>query len=265
MFMKKIRKIATNKVFLSLIILSFLNLSCNREPLNAPDNSMSGEEMFKEIILFSGKNLDQKIPEYSEITKQLNGMNDKQKAEFEKYRNEIVNNINKIDPGFFDNFKSAVDSKNLYAIQNAINESGDMVLAALAISKDYNVAYEEASKILNKMHAADINTDEKLEQFQGELKIEYQKTIDELKTNYLEKNSTSTPNDSAVAIAIVLVLAVGVVLLLAGAVTHAVAAVIAAVFGGVITKVAVKDVIAQAKGDNQLKNEMIVLSIAENY
>lgn len=96
-----------------------------------------------------------------------------------------------------------------------------------------------------------IESDEELNKYLGDLEDLYQDQIDDddYQTN---------------AVAIALLLAVAIVALLAAAVTHAVAAVIAAVWGGVITKTAVKDVISKSKY-SKLTQEKVIKSISKNY
>lgn len=66
------RNLAKKKGIILLLVLAFLNLSCNYENDSFGVNSVSyklgnlvnEEDYFKEIILFSGTGLLNKIPEY---------------------------------------------------------------------------------------------------------------------------------------------------------------------------------------------------------
>ncbi|MFJ1430764.1 hypothetical protein ACILE2_08185 [Capnocytophaga canimorsus] len=260
--MKLVRKISKKKANLFILILSLLNFSCNKEGVLFIKKELSGEEMFKEIILFSGEDLEKKIPQYTDILKQIDNLNESQKKEFEKFKNEIIQNIKIIDENFFQKFKRVIESKDLHSIQDILSESGDMVMASLAISEKYNLAYKEADRVLQKMKDLKLNNYDDTSNFEKKLKMEYEQNISELKKIY-ESNKNGV-NDLQSAIGIVLVLAVGVVLLLAGVVTHAVAAVIAAVWGGVVTKTATLDV-SKEGDENLLKKDLIVRSIFENY
>lgn len=263
--MKTIRKISQNRYLIAFLILSFLNISCSNDSVTTNvDTGLSGEEMFKEIILFSGKDLDKKIPQYQEILDQLKSLTPEQNAEFNNFKAEIVSNIKRIDPNFFNEFKNAILTKNLYTIDDMLSKSGDMVMASLSISKKYNVAYKEANKVLEDMKTANVKNQSDLNKFENQTKEKLTKSISALKQIYNDNNSHTGSGYEQNAVAIVLVLAVAVVLLLAGAVTHAVAAVIAAVWGGVITKTAVADPLSTSN-NSQLKNELIVLSIIDNY
>jgi hypothetical protein len=253
------RNLAKKKGIILLLVLAFLNLSCNYENDSFGVNSVSyklgnlvnEEDYFKEIILFSGTGLLNKIPEYEEIVDDLNTLNEEQLIELNKFRDEIVSNIKIIDSNYFEKFNNSITSKDLYVIQDEIERVGTMVMAALSISEDYSLAYAEAQTIVNDMLEKGIESDEELNKYLGDLEDLYQDQIDDddYQTN---------------AVAIALLLAVAIVALLAAAVTHAVAAVIAAVWGGVITKTAVKDVISKSKY-SKLTQEKVIKSISKNY
>lgn len=246
--MKTIRSFTKSPLTIAVLLIAFLNLSCNQDDFvesyvdNSVSDKYSGEELFRNIVLLENKEIVSKIPQYEDIVDLLSNISTDQEKELKEFNDEIVINIKSFDETFFEEFEKMIYSKDVQKIESALELAGEKVLVGLSLSKKYNSAYTEVEKILNKVEKNPNITQEEMETF---LKDTFE--FDDIP-------------QSEEAIALALVLAIAIVALLAAAVTHAVAA----AFVLVVAAAGVKDIIA-AKQKTDLSQELIVMSIYNNF
>lgn len=143
--MKRIRQISNNPVVIVLVLFNFIFVSCNRDEIikeqveqksvesvfgrigngNNPNASLSGEEVFKSIIFADGVLTDQITP-LANISI-VSTLNANELTEYRNTENDAINYIKTIDPNFFNNFKTAIYSKNATIINNAIEQASSVL------------------------------------------------------------------------------------------------------------------------------------------
>lgn len=146
--MKAIRSFTQNPLTIAVLLLAFLNLSCNQDDFveNYVDNSLinkySGEEIFKSIIFADGILTKEIVPLANQhIAERMNA------SQLEEYRNlqkEAINYISGMDREFFTNFKNDILSKNPHSINNALEKAGNLLVPFIQEKlKINNISYEE--------------------------------------------------------------------------------------------------------------------------
>lgn len=248
--MKTISSFSKKPLTIAVLLLAFLNLSCNQDDFvesyvdNSLSNKYSGEELFRNIVLLENKDIVNKIPQYGEIIDLLSTMSTDQEEELKEFNDEIVANIKSFDGTFFQEFQKMIYSKDIQKIESALELAGDKVLVGLSLSEKYNSAYAEVEKILNEVEK---NPDISQEEMETVLKDTFE--FEDI-----------PQSEEAAALALVLAVTIVAAVLLAAAVTHAVAAAMVLVFAAA----AVKNVITVKQGE-QLSQELVVMSIYHNF
>lgn len=209
------------------LLMSFLMIlsGCNRHEYSDKLISYTGEELFRMIVLFQGNEnlIIKKLPEYEPILELISSLDDYQKDELNKFRDEMVNGIKKYNEDFFMSFKSSIESKDVIKIQNSLRDAGKYLFIVQSLSPKYNYAYQEANLFMTEIESE--NRDIDYLQLEKELYKKYKPL-----SNYNNKYY----NEQCAVVALALYVAVAVALLLAAAVTHVVIEAFAAVHAVVV-------------------------------
>jgi len=272
--MKKIRQLSQNgpfAIFLSLALL-FVT-SCSKNTENARTNpvisTISGEQLFREIFLFQGQHIEEKIPAYAEVVSVLNNESDVDKAAMLKFNDKIVTSIKATNPEFFDELRAAVSSKGLYQIKQEIVKGGSLIIASIQSNQAMGPLVESARVIAEATKANyNLNNKEDVQKFSDNIKNKL------LASNAVTKKTlTSTdsgrPLLSAEACLTVAAVVAGVVWEV-GAAVNVVAVATVGVFVAAVFiykgKVITSDAAAEASlGLGALTNDKVVVSVSKNY
>ena len=153
--------------------------SCNREEITKVEDaesteesvsSMSGEELFREIVLMQGDDVSERIPQYA---KHVSAMNH-QPEEVIKVRNEscdeIIAQISLMDPNYFSHFESVILADNPYEIQRELNNATKVLESTITLISGEDKFISEASKIAQRIALKyDFSDDEQVEVFKADI------------------------------------------------------------------------------------------------
>lgn len=138
----------------SIIILGIVSImlfSCSKgNEIPQEKFELSGEQMYREIILLDGENIESKIPEYSEALEVFNSLSEEEKQERAVFCDEVIAGINKIDPNYFNHFKSVIESKDNYLIETELVEGSKIMTKALLKSEKYSSEVSLAIQVAEK-------------------------------------------------------------------------------------------------------------------
>lgn len=253
--MRIIRSFTKNPLTIAILLIAFLNLSCNQDDMieSYTDNSLnekySGEDIMKGLFFFQN-NISDDVSFLHDFKNQLYNLRDSKEIDVElKNFSEVATNyINTYRPSFFNEFQSAMYSDNYYLIKNKLDECAIMIGNSLAMSDKYSDAFQFAElknspEFMEFISSVDLTTIEGQQQLNGFLNANPEFRYDE--------------NGQKVAIPI-FAGAVAVVYVAVAAVS------IAAALYSVVTKAAYWDPFGQSVGKNELSKEIIVKELS-NY
>lgn len=241
----------------ALMCSLFLMQSCkNEHDETTPLSKYSGEELFRAIYFTQGEaaNHIQSLRHKVETFKSASIANSEMKKISEDLSNELVREINRLDPEYFLKFKEQLSSKNFYAMELALGNGAKMIRAA-----GYRTSYASMFKLVDDMNekkvdlkvkeleGLDITKKEDFEKFQAYLKNEY--SIDLQDTDY--KVGVAVP---------IAVYAAAVVWTIAAVVASAVGVVNAAVYATVYMCVELAGNCANAPIIEEPENMIVELS-----
>lgn len=126
--MKTIRSITKNPLTIAVLVLAFLNLSCNQDDFvesyvdNSISNKYSGEEIFKSIIFADGL-ITEKIPSLINYAPHKINFTDSELIEYRKIQNNVIEYLRSLNNNYMEEFKTNILSKNHVQISNELNKS----------------------------------------------------------------------------------------------------------------------------------------------
>lgn len=124
--------------------------ACEKDKTEVPNQEkLTGEELFKQIVLIEGNDIDKKIPEYAPIIDELNKLTPEQQEAGKIFNDYIIQQVKSTNPNYFNNLKEAVDSKQLYAIKEVISQSHDVIINALKNSKEHGQLVQAVESFIN--------------------------------------------------------------------------------------------------------------------
>ena len=150
--------------FLSLVLLSMvLFTSCTQKEETAEmQNAMlSGQELYKSVFFADGE-FATNIKSYESSINAISSLTANQKKQFDKDVAELLSVIEKDSPDFFDNFKTAMLSKDHREIEKALMDGGEKMFMSLQVTNS-NVD-EVVEKIQADFASGVISTDGKIDQ-----------------------------------------------------------------------------------------------------
>ena len=133
--MKKIRKIATNPLFLVLLLTNYILYSCssgtndleNDENSSVSKSSVSSklqnftdEEVFKGVIFMEG-DVAELFPKYKELNFRNFIDNENDINEIVNFQNVLMSSIKAENPEFLSNFNKEITSGDYYRVKEAIS------------------------------------------------------------------------------------------------------------------------------------------------
>lgn len=167
-------KIFFNKriAYVILLLIYVLGISaCYREEAKTSgSNILTGEELFRQIILIDGKNIDEKIPEYSQVVEELSFLTPGELKARKIFNDYVTQEIKNNYPDYFDKLKQAVYSKQLYPIKKAFNEGHSAVIHTLRLSDKYGGLLQSIENFaLENQGKYRINSEEERDKFISDL------------------------------------------------------------------------------------------------
>lgn len=193
--MKKIRMFASKMTVLIPVILTFIVSSCfQKEDLpsaNLPtEENYSGEELFRGIFFLQGR-VAQELNGLQQNLEQIEAtmsLDENSRISYGEFSDEIINEINEIDPEFFEKFHTQLKSDNYYVIELALDNSRNMIMAAGLKSDKYSGLFKLVQETKNKgidfrsqFGHLDFTNDVDVAQFKNEMKDVYQIDLDDEK------------------------------------------------------------------------------------
>lgn len=166
--MKFYRKLSKNRVFVSLLVLLFAFVSCNRDnDISKERFDFTGEEIFKGIFFQEGNFVD-RVQSLSDINKNAMVLSSEMEKDKQLLINDIISNIKNTNPYFFENFKKEIESADYVKIENAINNGAEELLKGLLKSEKYGSFIREALILTEKIDFStfDLNNENDLKKVQ---------------------------------------------------------------------------------------------------
>lgn len=189
--MKTIRNFTKNPLTIAVLLLAFLNLSCNQDDFvenqaqsNSSDNlfaksntDYSGEEIFKGVFFFQGE-IPKNIDAFQDILINMNNRQDSKEIEKElnSLADEIITYINDNDPVYFDKLKEVIKSNDYFSVQEYMNYTGVLIEQAIILNEKYGGQYLgykqlfESEKFANELENIDFTNPESEQAYKNLLK-----------------------------------------------------------------------------------------------
>lgn len=250
--MKTARKLAKNPVFALLLTgLTLFSTSCSKQQVSNPATvnqtiEMTGEQMFREIMLIDGENIESRIPQYAEGVQSIENLTKEQNEVRIEFINEIVASINKLDPNYFTHFKSTINSGDLYLIREEMAKASKIIQSSIMSSEKYGAYISQATAIAEASQSEyDFSNPAEVDAF-----------AENIETQLLENNAELSQR-TIVALAAVVVVAV-VVWEAAAFVNVAAVATVAAWAWAVVES-------AHHGGKGDLRGDDVVVAVSTNY
>lgn len=222
------RKIMGNIYVASFLVFTFVFASCGRPEAETPEISYGGEDIFRAVFFLQGEAVTKLEALQGQLVKKQAMFRtypgaEKASAEFAE---EIISQIKKFEPAYFDQFKKQIQSDNLFKIQLAVENGAKMIRIAGLTSQKYGGIFKLADKLSDKkvdlaaedFKNLDTSKEEDMKKFKSLLKERYSIDID----------------DSDYKVACTPALAICVALLIGGVIAVTVAAVLVEVYAGAI-------------------------------
>lgn len=130
--MKKVRQISENPIVVLLVVFNFIFVSCNRNNVNGDlefRNEYSGKTLFNEIVFANTNNLN--LDHVNVLKLSLDKLSNTEKVEYQRTINMINEQINQIDPQYFNNFKNSIYSRDYIKINESIEGINKMLEKAI--------------------------------------------------------------------------------------------------------------------------------------
>lgn len=166
--MKKIRKIASNPVFIFSLLFNFIFVSCNRDEIakqqieqkssetfsklnsgNNPNAILSGKTLFDEIVFGLTNNLN--LDHVNQIKTTTDEFDSTEKQQFQKVVTDIDTKILEQDPQYFNNFGTNLYSKDFNQINSAIQNIQQTIERAIMAIPEYRDKYLLGVKIADSV------------------------------------------------------------------------------------------------------------------
>lgn len=249
--MKTARRLAKNPVFAFLLTGVTLFASCTKQAPSNPASpeievELTGEEMFREIMLLDGENVDSRIPAYTEGVETIAALTDEQDQMRVEFINEIVSSIDNHDPQYFAHFKSVMTSGDPYSIEKEMVNASRIIQVSLMENETYGEYISQAKVIAEEtQNNYDFSKSEDVDAFASNIEEQL-----------LEENHELSQR-TIVALAAVVVVAV-VVWEAAAIVNVAAVATVAAWTLAVVESIDIKD-------RDDLRRDDIIKSVASGY
>ncbi len=243
---------AASRSFAYLLLSSFFMLmtSCSSsDQVVKPE--LSGEDMFREIVLFQGENVGEKIPAYAPVASQLAVLDEEQKIGVQDFCDQIIASVNKLDPNYLEHFKSTMLTDDPYLIQEEIGKAGKLVYTILSNSDEYGKFLDGVDTfIAENKDEYDFSDESQLEAFASAMKKD------------MKKNHPEVGDDKAIALAFFVVVAA--VIWEAAAVVNVVAVATVAAYAAALVETLCVEEEIRREGSN-LGQDQIVASIIHSY
>jgi hypothetical protein len=159
--MKKIRKFASNAMFIIALLLVFTTHACNIGSKKFPVKDYNGEMLLKGIFFGEGE-VASKIPEYSEIMKIKSDLTAEEKMEYDKAQAFAISELIKGDPRFFEKFAISIKSGNNITIRNELEKTANLVYNILEDYYQIKLNSELLVAIKGKINKDDFSKENKL-------------------------------------------------------------------------------------------------------
>lgn len=161
--MKKIRKYS--KTIALLLTFSFIFASCSQQDDSLTNKSISndfstlqrnissynGEEIFRGLFFLEGDFVNE-INSLFESKKvfNLNNLSVEDKNKVKTFHDYIINEINKTQPNYFNEFKESLKSNNLYTVKQSLSNAGSLINQVGLSSNAYKKMFEISNEFITK-------------------------------------------------------------------------------------------------------------------
>lgn len=187
---------------LALIVLVAFSFTHAVKEMNMP--KYSGEQLFRGIFLFEGE-IPYKLGSYDAILASLDKMDGKTKLKQAVFANTMVEKVSTIAPGYFNELRSAIGSRDNYKVDQAIAKGSQLMQVALSQTKEYAALMKIPESSLESIdyNKYDLSKDEDLKALVGAINDKVAQS--KKKGLKQEENAIAIP---LVAVAAVVVLAI---------------------------------------------------------
>ncbi|UGU15381.1 hypothetical protein LS482_17070 [Sinomicrobium kalidii] len=200
---KKGRRIFFKKVtqgsFVLVLLALFTFSSCQEEEGIGETPDYSGEDLFRGVYFLQGE-AAHRIKSYEDAILKINELDNEAQATLNDFYDDLIQEIKKIDPGYFDTFKEQMTSNNVYAIEHQLEEGREMLTKAGLQSEKYKKVFEYTRKVSSDMKLQNID-------FRSEKGI---KEIKGYAESYFKRESTDVQAACVPAAAVCVVVALAV-------------------------------------------------------
>lgn len=252
--MRTIRSFTKKPLTILVLLIAFLNLSCNKDDAvtqNEINKKYNGEEMIRGLFFFQNEISDD-VSFLKDFKSQLFNSNQRDKVlnELKDISDVSINYIKSHNPEFISEFENAMYSSNYYLIQQKLDECAILIGNSLALSDKYSDAFQFAQELQDSPKFMKFISSTDLSTIEGQTKL----------NEFLNENPEFQYDENGLKVAIpIFVGAVAVVYVAAGAVSIAVA------LYSVVTKAAYWDPIGFGRSAEETLNKEIIVSELGNY
>lgn len=109
-------------------------------------NNLTGEEIFKGIFFQEGDFVNM-VKSISDIKSHETKLSKEMQLEKQLLIEDVISNVNRIEPTFFDNFKDRIKGGDYIEIENAIKNGSDILLKGIIMSPKYGILAREAMEL----------------------------------------------------------------------------------------------------------------------
>ncbi len=192
--MKTLRKKLKAISFIMGSLILFASCSQYNNVESSSNKSLTGKQLFNEIYFGSSNNLNLDYVEKMQYYYSLNKIDSsKIKPDLDK----IVNKIEELNPSFFENFKTNLNSKDLYLIDDELKKGSKVMKSAILKIPEMRDAL-----LLGEKLAKEVN----IEQFiNGDGDINFKSLNNYLSENYGEEVAACGPTFCVAAVYLVVV------------------------------------------------------------
>lgn len=179
---KVVTKVRPLLYFVALLVVSSILLYQCTSKDNEFKREYTGEEMFRSIYFLEGDFVSE-IRTLSALKDNVSSysLTPSQMAARQEMNDDLIKQINKLDPAFFERFKTQLASDNMYSLKFALTNGSKMMQAAGYASPKFSYVFKLSDKIKEKgvdmnredIRKLDLTSEKDLEEFNKILVRDY--------------------------------------------------------------------------------------------
>ena len=120
--MKTIRSFTKNPLTILVMVIAFLNISCNQDEFaEIQMENVSGDELFKSIIFADGM-VTKNLPSLTNYSPEKMNFSENEIESYRIHQENLINHLKSLDPNYMINFKESILSKDFKIVSNELEK-----------------------------------------------------------------------------------------------------------------------------------------------